>query len=309
MIAFLLIVFGAVFTTGQTVSPWQRLTMLANQRHEADDFAGEEKLRREALRLAQEQLGSEDLITAPLLSNIALCLHSEGRDAEADPLVREAVFMAENGGNQRLLGKMLNAMGVVLLGEYGPERAEPVMRRSVAMLEEAFGEVTYEVAQAANNLATVYADTHQYAKAERELARAIPVYEKHLGAEHPLYAMILGNMFGTLYEQNRVAEGEPYLRRALAIGEKAFPNSLNMASLQHCLAALEASHGNFKESARLLEKSIATKEKLLGPQHPDLVRSLTSYSGVLRHLHQKTEAKQVQNRADLIQKSLLGNVK
>jgi hypothetical protein len=309
MIVFLLIAFGAVFTTGQTVSPWQSLTKLANQRHDADDFAGEEKLRREALRLAQEQLGPEDLIIAPLLSNIAVCLHSEGRDAEADPLVRKAVFMAEKGGNQKLLGMMLNAMGVVLSGEFGPARAEPVMRRSVAMMEEAYGEVTFEVAQAANNLATIYADTHQFAKAEQELRRVIPVYEKHLGAEHPMYAMILANMFAALYEQNRVAEGEPYLRRALAIGEKAFPDSLNMANLQHCLAALEASHGNFKESAQLLEKSIATKEKLLGPQHPDLARSLLSYSGVLRHLHQKNEAKQARNRADLIQKSLLGNVK
>lgn len=309
MIALLLLVFGALFTSGQTAGPWEGLTRLANQHHDLDDFAGEEKLRREALRLAEEQLGPDDLTKAPLLSNLALCLHSQGRDAEGDPLVRRAVSIAEQSGNQQLFGLMLNSLGVILAGQREIGRAEPVLRRSVAILEAVEGEDGFEVAQAANNLATTYAETQQYAKAEKELARAIKVYEKRLGPTHPLYASVLGNMFVALYEQHRITEAEPYLRRALAIGEKAFPNRLPMANLLYCLSALEASHENFKESARLLEKVIAMKEKILGPQHPDLPPALTSYANVLRRLHQKGPAKEAQNRADFIQKSLLGNVK
>jgi tetratricopeptide (TPR) repeat protein len=309
MIALLLLVFGALFTSGQTSAPWEGLTRLANQHHDVDDFAGEEKLRREALRLGEEQLGPDDLTMAPLLSNLALCLHSQGKDAEGDPLVRRAVFLAERSGNKKMFGLMLNSLGVILAGEGESGRAEPVLRRSVAILEEAEGEDAFDVAQAANNLATIYANSREYVKAEKELAHAIGVYEKHLGPTHPLYASVLGNMFVALYEQHRVAEGEPYLRRALAIGAAGFPSRLAMSNLLYCLSALEASHENYKESARLLEKVIAMKEKVLGPQHPELPPVLTSYANVLRRLHQKGPAKQAQNRADFIQKSLLGNVK
>ena len=309
MIALLLLVFGALFASGQTAAPWEGLTRLANEHHDADDFAGEEKLRREALRLAEEKLGPDNAIIAPMLSNLALCLHSQGRDAEGDPLVRRAVSLAERSGSQKMVGMMLNSLGVVLAGEREMARAEPVLRRSVAILEAAEGEDAFDVAQASNNLATIYAETQQYAKAEKELAHSVEVYAKHLGTSHPLYASVLGNMFIALYEQRRVAEAEPYLRRALAIGEAGFPNRLAMANLLYCLAALEASHENFKESARLLEKVIAMKEKVLGPQHPELPPVLSSYANVLRRLHQKGPAKQAQNRADFIQKSLLGNVK
>jgi tetratricopeptide (TPR) repeat protein len=300
----LLIVFSVVFVNGQTPVPWVNLSQLANERQEADDFAGAEQLCREALRLAEEKLGLVDKQLAPLLSNLALSLHFLARDAEADPLARRAYLLAEQSGDQKLTGKVLNTLGVVLAGEGELARAEPVLRRSVALLEQSEGAEGLDVARAANNLSTLYADTHQFVKAEQELARALPIYEKHLGPELPEYAMALGSMFTILYEQHRVAEGEPYLRRALALGEKMFPHGLNMANLQHCLAALEASRENYKEAARHLEKVVAIQERVLGPEHPLLAHTLVNYSNVLRRLHQKNEAKQAQNRANLILKSL-----
>lgn len=295
MRTLLLIVFSALSASGQNLEP--------------DNLAAAESLRREALHLAEQKFSPEDRRLAPPLTNLALSLHSEGRDAEADPLARRAVLIAGQSGDPRLLGATLNALGVVLAGEGDRARAEPVLRRSVALLEKAEGADALDVAEAANNLATLYSDTGQYALAEKQLARALPAYEKYLGAESPLYAMAMSNMFTILYEQQKVAEAEPYLRRALAIAETKFPDGLNMARLRHCLAALEASRENNKEAARLLEKVIATEERVLGPAHPDLVRALENYSAVLRRLHQKNEAKIAHNRATLIQKSLLSDVK
>jgi tetratricopeptide (TPR) repeat protein len=299
----LLVVSGVVFVSGQSQQPWVNLSQLANERQEADDYAAAEKLRREALRLAEEKLGLVDKQLAPLLANLALSLHFEARDAEADPLARRAFMLAEQSGDQQLTGMVLNTLGVVLAGEGELARAEPVLRRSVALLEQSEGIDALDVAKAANNLSTLYADTHQFVRAEQELARILPVYERHLGLDNPTYAMALANMFTILYEQHRVAEGEPYLRRALAVGEKSFPRSLKMANLQHCLAAFEVSRQNYKEAARLLEKVIATEERMLGREHPELAHSLVNYSYVLRRLHQKNDAKQAQNRANSILKS------
>jgi tetratricopeptide (TPR) repeat protein len=309
LIVFRLIVFSALCASGQTSGPWEGFSRLADERQMTDDFQGAETLRRVALRLAEKELGSADKQLVPLLAKLAIVLHFEGRDAEADPLARRGVFIAQESNDVFLTGVALNTLGVVLAGEGERARAEPVLRRSVALLAQAEGEDSLEAAKAANNLASVYADTHQYDKAEQEMKRILPVYEKHFGADHPEIALVSGNMFTVLEEQNRAAEGEPYLRRAIAIAEKAFPNGLKMANLQHCLAVLDADRENFQEAARLLEKVIATEERLLGPDHPQLGHTLEDYSLVLRRLHQKNQAKNVQNRANLILKSALADVK
>jgi tetratricopeptide (TPR) repeat protein len=306
MIVVLLIVFNAVFAIGQT---WQDLSKLAKQYQNADNFRAAESARREALRLAEMELGPADKKLVPLLGDLALNLYFEARHTEAEPVAQRAFLIAKESGDQRLTGLMLNILGVVLSGEGQKARAEPALRRSVALLEESEGEDGLNTARAENNLATVYLDTKQYAKAEEVMARALPIYEKRLGIYDPETAQAYSNMFTLLAAEHRAAEGEPYLRRALATGEMLFPRSLQMANLQICLASLEESRENYKEAALLLEKVIKTQERVLGPEHPDLARTLAGYSNVLRHLHQKTEAKTAQNRANLIMKSALSDVK
>jgi tetratricopeptide (TPR) repeat protein len=307
MSVFILLVFSAVFAIGQTA--WADLARLATQRQDADDLAAAESLRWQALRVAEKELGPEDKQLAPLLGELSFSLHYAARDADAEPLMQRAVLIAKESGDQKLTGLMLNILGIVLSGEGQKARAEPVLRRSVALLEEAEGEDSILAAKAANNLATVYLDTHQFAKAEAEMLRALPIYKKVLGPENPEVALVSSNMFTVLAAQNRTDEGEPYLRVALEIGEKRFPGSLRMANLQLCLAKLEESRENLKESARIVENVIATQERVLGPEHPELARTLYVYSGLLRRLHQKSAAKIAQNRASMIRKSALGDVK
>jgi Tetratricopeptide repeat len=303
----LLIVFSVVFAIGQ--SSWQDLMRLARERQNADDFVGAESLRWQALRLAEKELGPADKQLAPLLGDLAFSLHFAARDAEAEPLIQRAFSIAKESGDRRLTGLMLNILGIVLSGEGQKARAEPALRRSVALLEESMGAESLDVARAANNLATLYLDTRQYAKAQEEMARALPIYEHRLGSDDPEVAQVSANMFTVLAAQRRATEGEPYLRRALAVGEKAFPESLRMANLQLCLAALEESRENFKGAAVILEKVIATQERLLGPQHPELAHTLAGYSSVLRHMHQNAGAKIALNRANMIRKSALTDVK
>ncbi len=306
MSVLLLLVFSALFTTGQT---WQELSKLAKQRQQADDLTGAESLRRQAIQLVEKQQGPADQQLAPLLGDLALNLHFEARDAEGEPIAQRALAIAKESGDQKVTGMMLNILGIVIAGEGQRARAEPVLRRSVALLEESEGESGLNTARAINNLATLYLDTNQHAKAEAEMARALPIYEHRLDPDSPELALALSNMFAILASENRAADGEPYLRRAMAIGEKVSPVGLRMANLQICMAELEASRDNFKEAASLLEKAIATQEKILGSSHPNLAHTLAAYATVLRHLHQKSEAKNALNRANFIMKSALPDVK
>ena len=307
MIVVILIAFSVVFAFGQAA--WDDLSIQAKHRQDADDLAGAESLRREALRLAEKQLDPSNKQLARLLADLSFSLHFEARDAEAEPFAQRGVLIAKESGDQRLTGLMLNVLGVVVSGEGQKARAEPVLRRSVALLEEFAGADSLDVARASNNLAMLYLDTHQFARAEKEMMHALPIYEKCLGPDDPEIAMASGNLFTILAAQHRAEEGEPYLRRALVIGERSLSGSLSMANLQLCLAALEASRENLKVAAQLLVKVIAIQERLLGPAHREVGYSLAAYSTVLRRMHQKSEAKIALNRANMILKSALNDVK
>jgi tetratricopeptide (TPR) repeat protein len=295
-------VLSALFAFGQSPAPWITLAKLAEQSANVEDYAGAEKLCREALQSA-EQLGADNKHLVLLLAQLGASLHSQARDAEAEVLAHRAVAIANASEDPKMIGIALNFLGVILSSQGEVARSEPLMRRSLALLEQAEGTETVDTVKAVNNLATFYARIHDYAKAEQQMTRALPVYERVFGPTHTEFAIALGNMFVILFEQHRVADAEPFLRRALAIGEVKFPRSVKMAHLRGFEAALEASRGNFKRSARLLEEIIAFEEQVLGPEHPILAKSLVQYSEVLRRLHQKSEAKQAQNRANTILKS------
>lgn len=281
----------------------ETLSNLAVVRRERGDLDQAEKLMRRAVELREKYAGPDTPAVAWALNNLAAILHAGGRDAEADPILRRALLIAETAGDDRLLGPILNGLGLSLMGLREPARAEPVLRRALAILEKSNGSDSLEVGKAANNLGMLYCLNGEYVKAEAELRRAVRLYEKNAGPEHPLLAVTLNNLFSVLADEKRFDEGEPYLRRALAICEKNCEGTARLASMHAGLAALEASRGNYQTAAKLLEGAIEVQERLLGPEHPQLALSLASYSDVLRHLHQKAEAKRAANRANAILKT------
>jgi tetratricopeptide (TPR) repeat protein len=71
------------------------------------------------------------------------------------------------------------------------------------------------VATSLNGLAALYGDQSQYAKAEPLYGRALAIWEKALGPEHPEVAASL-NGLATLYgDQGQYAKAEPLYIRAL----------------------------------------------------------------------------------------------
>ncbi len=283
---------------------WATLSNLALVRQEQGDLASAEKLYRQVVDLRQLYLGRDRPEVASAQINLATVLHTGGRETEAEQLLRRALPAAEAAGDQKATAAALNCLALVLVEMGERARAEPVLRRAQALFEHEFGAESIEVAKATNNLAMLYRLEGEYARAEAMMHRALPVYEKVLGPNHPLFAGVLNNMFTVLGEQKRYDDGEPYLRRALEIGEKAFPETARLAMMRANLASLEAGRGHYDIAAKILESVITLQEKTLGPNHPQLATSLENYSVVLRQLHQKTEAKRSENRANAILKSL-----
>src|SRR6476660_1585130 len=90
-----------------------------------------------------------------------------------------------------------------------------------------------------NDLAQLYIQMGDYAKAEPLLQRALKIYEKALGPEHS-YTVIVLNDLAQLYTQmGDYAKAEPLLQRALKNNEKVFGlEHRNTALSLHNLAIL-----------------------------------------------------------------------
>ena len=77
-----------------------------------------------------------------------------------------------------------------------------------------------------NNLAELLRETNRHAEAEPIYRRALEIWEKSLGADHPDVAQSLNNLALLLQATNRLPEAEPLIRRALKIDETSLGRTI-----------------------------------------------------------------------------------
>jgi tetratricopeptide (TPR) repeat protein len=86
--------------------------------------------------------------------------------------------------------------------------------------------------------------TRRFLCAEPLQRRALAIFERALGPEHPNVGMSLHNLAGLRVAQGRYTEAEPLYRRALAIQEKALgPEHPHTATIRDNLAELKEMQG------------------------------------------------------------------
>ncbi len=132
--------------------------------------------------------------------------------SELEPL--EALAKSWDGVDASWLSNQI-ALRRYGLADWG--RAEPLMRRALAIDEASFGNDHPKVAIRLNNLAHLLKATNRLAEAEPLYRRALAIDKASFGNDHPEVAKKLNNLAQLLQTTNRLAEAEPLMRRALAI--------------------------------------------------------------------------------------------
>ena len=107
--------------------------------------------------------------------------------------------------------------------------------------------------------------------------------------------------FGELARaENNPSLALDYDRRALEIAQKTCPDSSCVAGLLVQLGQLAYEQGDLVASENYLRRAIASQEKSLGPQHPDLARSLNDLARTLAAQGNRAEALADALRAETI---------
>ena len=173
-------------------------------------------------------------------------------------------------------------------------------RLLIAALEQAekFGTEDLRVADAANDLAVVYATAGKTVEAELLFQRALLIGEKGLGADHPAVGATIQNL-GILYAtQQKHKEAEPLLKRALEINLKQFGVAHTRTALSlKTLSSFYAIQGQWAEAERFIQKSLAILEAGRVKQgDPQMTATLEVFAAILRNTNREHEAQNIEQR-------------
>ena len=186
-------------------------------------------------------------------------------------------------------------------------RAEPLMRRALAIDEASYGPDHPSVAIRLSNVAGLFQATNRLAEAEPLYRRALAISETSYGPDHPNVAVHLSNLALLLKATNRLAEAEPLYRRALAISETSYgPDHPNVAVHLNNLAQLFQTTNRLDEAEPLMRRALAIDETSYGPDHPRVATRLNNLARLFQETNRLDEAEPLMRRALAIDETSYG---
>ncbi|NQV16642.1 tetratricopeptide repeat protein [bacterium] len=210
---------------------------------------------------------------------------SKGNYAEAESLIREALFTAEEEGNLSDIASSLHNLGTILsrMARY----VEALEYYSKALeIKEQLGEQGSSVATTLNQLAQVYYAIGQPQQAELLYEKSLSIVES-LGDKNS-EAITLSNLASVYASQDRLSEAEALYRRALAIQESL--GSWQSAKTYNNLGNLYFELRDFEHAHLALQKSITLMKQQLGETHPDTSSVINNLAYVLAEEGKNEEA-------------------
>ncbi len=188
-----------------------------------------------------------------------------------------------------------------------PYLARPLLERSLAISENAFGPGDSRTATCLNNLAYLLQAQGDVSGARALLERAIAIREEVQGPEHPEIATCLNNLGFLLKDQGEFSDARSYYERALAIREKTLgPDHPDTATILNNLGILMRKQGQLREAQSYYERALAINERVLGPEHPSTAMSLNNVGTLLVVQGKPLEARRYYERACGIHERVLG---
>ncbi|NOT62940.1 MAG: tetratricopeptide repeat protein, partial [Acidobacteria bacterium] len=152
-----------------------------------NDFAQADVSLRRSLSIWEEKLGTQDPSTLRVVQELAALYASKGDYGKAEPLFERLVATLEQRAvESRQLASALLNLGRVNVDLGNVSRAEPHIRRALAMFEKLTGKESADTASALALLGRVSAQQKNHAEAEAAYRRALAIREKLFGPDNNL---------------------------------------------------------------------------------------------------------------------------
>ncbi|MEM8933137.1 MAG: serine/threonine-protein kinase, partial [Acidobacteriota bacterium] len=221
-----------------------RLFALADLRRDQGELAEAHELLRQAL--AETVPGADTERTVEILNLIGLTLTDLGHLAEAEQRLRGALETAwRHGLPMPLQASVTDSLGYCRFGQEHYAEALGLFRRGVRLHRLAFGIDHPKTARALSNLAAAALYNGHGDEAERAAREALEVWRRR-APEHPMSALLTGNLGAIQQAAGDVEAAEQSYRTAITLSEAALgSNHVESAVAWTNLATLLTDRGRF----------------------------------------------------------------
>jgi serine/threonine-protein kinase len=198
---------------------------------------------------------------------IAHCLIGKGDNAAAEALLRDALArdVAALGDRNESVAEEWVELGTVLGNAGRYEESEAAFQRGIEGWRALFGENSFHVAHALNELSNMLSDKGDLAGAERALRRSLAIRLETVGPRHRDTLIVEHNLLVTMELEGRIAEALP---QRLALIDRASSSAQmhppDLGSYYTAAGKDLRDLGRFAEAEAMLGRAIATFDHAYG---------------------------------------------
>src|SRR5207247_237218 len=253
-----------------------------------------------ALEIAKRAFKGNEVPLATSFEKLGQLLEQKGdyTNAEANLLKAHAILEKGKPPDQRAIYRSARRLAALYDSLGQSEEAINFYQKAIAAGTQ-IDDIPYaDIGTMLNNIALILRKSGRQKAAEPCYVRALEIYEKQLGPEHPDVASVLNNLAVFYTNERRFAEAEKTHLRALAIREKFHPPTHPDIAQSKCnLAVVYHSNGDYARASELYRASIKTWEAATDKPPEDYEIVASNYADLLRSLGKARQANQLEERA------------
>ncbi|MGB6977397.1 MAG: FxSxx-COOH system tetratricopeptide repeat protein, partial [Gammaproteobacteria bacterium] len=187
------------------------------------------------------------------------------------------------------------------------ERALPIFERHLAIQEQQYGSMHFELASTLVSLGDLLKELGKMTKAKECFERVLEIQENQYGHKHLELVSALENLGYVLGELGNGVKSKEYHESALAIKEQHYGSEhFKIAStlLNVGVALFELNEA--ADAKKYFERALAIQEQHYGPKWPNIANTLMNLGNAWYHLDNAVKAKEYHERALAIQEQHYG---
>jgi tetratricopeptide (TPR) repeat protein len=194
----------------------------------------------------------------------------------------------------------LRGLGATWLDAGVPARAEPLLRRSLSLMQSDPSAAPEQIAVVLKSLSDLYSSENKLAMAEENLSKAIAMARRTLGEDHPQVAEMGENLAWIFADRGEIAAARELSAHSLDVMSKTFgAESLPVAGALATRAYIEVRAKDLNAAAENYRRALQIVRS-----HPDNQRIeltlIQRYRDVLKALHRNQEIAALKTEAGLI---------
>ncbi|BAM87295.1 conserved hypothetical protein [Bradyrhizobium oligotrophicum S58] len=175
--------------------------------------------------------------------------------------------------------------------------AEQQYQRMLTIKEKTLKPVDASLTETLLALSDLYSDQGKTSEAEAVDRRLLAIRDEALRANEVDAAKMLDELAGKYKDRMLFADAEKLYRAALDIQQSKSIEDEATASMSSGLASVMRSQGRLSDAEALHKRSLAIRERLLGPEDSKVAASLTNLALVVSDLGRDSEAESLYKRA------------